>query len=149
VKKIKDAFEKPFRNNSTSTLPSTFEAGSSNEVIGHTNNGKSKGGETATHLPESSTTRDRPWPPREPSPIWDLELDLDLDANVNTHPSPESGSPPVSRPTTKSDGSGNVDLKREGSSSPIWDIELDLNGSDEDDNAGGKGKDGFGAAQLL
>jgi len=143
VKKIKDAFEKSFRNNATSTLtPQSRSIFDSSLSVAGTNtqggNGKGKGKEKIPSLPESSTTAlDHPRPPREPSPVWDLELDLDvdvdMDAGIENHISPESGPPPVSRPTY-------------GSSSPAWDIELDLGGSDGDD---GKGKHGFGAAALL
>jgi DNA excision repair protein ERCC-1 len=140
VKKIKDAFERPFRHNATSTLPSTFEAEKLNSATG---NEKSKGKEVARSLPESSTTGDYPRPPREPSPIWDLELDLDVDGNA--HISPESRPSPVPRAPDKSANGNNVD-GRQGSSSPIWDIDLDLNGSDGID---GKEKGGFGGARLL
>jgi len=146
VKKIKDAFEKPFRNHATSTLPSTYIAASSNTTINYGDNAKGKSKEKATSLPKSSTTN-RTRPPRELSLVWDLELDLDLDVN-----SPESGPPPIQRlQDTSFNGKGNVDIRMDRSPSPIWDIELDLNGSDEDDSqdSKGKGKAGFGAAELL
>jgi DNA excision repair protein ERCC-1 len=134
VKKIKDAFEKPFRNHATSILSSIYNAASASTVVCDTD-GKGKGKEKATSQPESSTTTRRI---REPSPVWDIELDLDLDID-----SPESGPPPVTRSREK----GEMARSR----SPIWDIELDLNGSDEEDNqdGNGKGKAGFGAAGLL
>jgi DNA excision repair protein ERCC-1 len=143
VKKIKDAFEKPFRNHATSTLTSTYNAASENTAVCDTD-GKGKGKEKAA---SQSGTTSRTRPPREPSPVWDIELDLDLDID-----SPESGPPPVSRPPEKgSNSEGNGEAKRARSPSPIWDIELDLNGSDEEDNQDGKGKGkaGFGAAELL
>ncbi|KIM75474.1 hypothetical protein PILCRDRAFT_827178 [Piloderma croceum F 1598] len=147
VKKIKDAFEKPFRNHATSTLLSTYNTASASTVVCDTD-GKGKGKEKATSQPESSTTT-RIRPPREPSPVWDIELDLDRDININ---SPESGPPPVTRPPEKGPNSkDNGEVKRARSPSPIWDIELDLNGSDEEDNQDGKGKGKarFGAAELL
>jgi DNA excision repair protein ERCC-1 len=147
VKKIKDAFEKPFRNNATTSLPSQSRSifnASSSAAVDLTSKGKGK--EKATSLSESSTTpRDRLRPPREPSPIWDLELDLDLDADASIDNSPQSGPPPVPRTP---DARADVDLMNE-SSSPVWDIELDLNGSDDDNDAQGRGQDGFGAAALL
>jgi len=144
VKKIKDAFEKPFRNNATSSLPSQsrsiFDAGLSAAVVDPTSKGrgKEKAAESSTTPPDSRR------PPREPSPVWDLELDLDLDADagIDSHNSPQSGPPPVPRtPATPA----NIHLRDE-SSSPVWDIELDLNVSDDDNDVHGKG---FGAAALL
>jgi DNA excision repair protein ERCC-1 len=144
VKKIKDAFEKPFRNDATSTLQtrSIFDASSSTGPNTNSSDGQDK--ETVISLLESDmTTRDRPRP-REPSPVWDLELELDLDGNTDAdnHILPENGPPLVSRHTDDSK------LGRDESSSPVWDIELDLNGSD-DDNDDERGNDGFGAAALL
>lgn len=140
MKKIKDAFEKPFRHNATSILPSTSEAEKSRSATG---SGEPKGTEVAGSLPEFSKPGNYPRPPREPSPIWDLELDLDID--VNAHIFPENGPSPVPRATDKS-VNGNVDAKRQRSLSPIW---LDLHGSDGDDDVDGKEKGGFGGVRLL
>lgn len=51
-------------------------------------------------------------PPREPSPVWDIELDLNDDEDLDR--------PPTSGPSTRP--------PRE--PSPVWDIELDLNDDD-------------------
>lgn len=76
VRRIKDAFEKPFRNQSTSAdfslgsqvppAPAGNPAPPANELLVGTNN-KGKQKET---LPPASP------PDREPSPVWDIELDL-------------------------------------------------------------------------
>jgi len=136
VKKVKDAFEKPFRNNATSSLPAPPIPHSTSET------GKSKGKEreaSSRTTPEATTSRTR-----LPSPVWDIELDLDVDGG-----SPESGPPPVSREprmaeNTKIQNVNSESVLRNRSPSPMWDIELDLNGSDEDNQP-----DGFGAAALL
>ena len=138
VKKIKDAFEKPFRNHATSTLPSIYNAANTSTVVCKKDKRKEK---AAVQLDSSTTTPT--WPPREPSPVWDIELDLDLDIDA-----PEGG-PFVSRAPEKGQNTkGNGEAR---SPSPIWDIELDLNGHDEEDNQDDKGKRkaGFGAAELL
>ncbi|KAJ3511746.1 hypothetical protein NLJ89_g3918 [Agrocybe chaxingu] len=64
VKNIKNAFEKPFRNQATSSLAS-----------------QGKKAVPAALAPSASSSSSRPpqqRPPREPSPAWDIESDLDL-----------------------------------------------------------------------
>jgi len=145
VKRVKDAFEKPFRNNATSMIPSSFADASrlpatdSSGIPSSSTSGTSKGKEressrTTSPVPES-TSHARP--PREPSPVWDIELDLDLDGNN----SPESGPPPVTL-SRQLDAVVNT-TKRIRSPSPMWDIELDLNASDDDQS------DRFVTAGLL
>jgi DNA excision repair protein ERCC-1 len=122
VKKMKEAFERPFRNQATSTLQATTSSFVANDGMG---DGQGGGVERAFSEPEPSMVA-RTRAPRQPSPVWDIELHLDLD--VNTHLSPESGPPPTSRADTNLCG---ISATKE-PSSPVWDIELDLNGSDED-----------------
>lgn len=125
VKNLKAAFEKPFRNNATDSLSSSAsqlkKSARDDEVAGPSKYNE-KRREDLEHLRQVTANR----PPREPSPVWDIELDLnDLSppvATAETGPLPESFSRlpveetdhPVSR------------------SSPVWDIELDLNGSGDE-----------------
>ncbi|KDQ28085.1 hypothetical protein PLEOSDRAFT_1112855 [Pleurotus ostreatus PC15] len=101
VKNIKNAFDKPFRNHATSTLPlpstqrSALASGAPTLVASDPSKGKSK------------------QPARSPSPAWDIE-DIDLDSPPRDLPIP---APPTSSKTTGADAS-------------TWDIELDLNDSD-------------------
>lgn len=143
VRRIKDAFEKPFRNNATSTLPSTLLASQSkrsndndNEDSMAPNRDQAKAREVDETLPLETSSRSRP--PRSPSPVWDIELDL--------NGSPENGPPPTSETPGKSPSADNPGLRKGRSPSPMWDIELDLTGSDDD---AGTVKEGFGKAALL
>jgi len=56
VKNIKNAFEKPFRNHATNTL--AFMASSQSQ-------------DGTEYVPDTDSYR----PPRDPSPVWDIELD--------------------------------------------------------------------------
>ncbi|KAJ4498053.1 restriction endonuclease type II-like protein [Lentinula lateritia] len=67
VKNIKNAFEKPFRNHATNTL--AFMASSPSQ--GPMGNEPHDGVEQGNTVAEPSYK-----PPREPSPVWDIELDL-------------------------------------------------------------------------
>ncbi|KAK0461170.1 restriction endonuclease type II-like protein [Desarmillaria tabescens] len=80
ARNIKNAFEKPFRNNATTSLAvlSTMKEQES-DAQPTTNNSSSKGKEKAA-IPTSPPVR----PPRSPSPVWDIELDL------TPPPSPEA-----------------------------------------------------------
>ncbi|PIL27463.1 hypothetical protein GSI_10612 [Ganoderma sinense ZZ0214-1] len=141
AKRIQDAFNKPFRNNTTSALPvsTQLQLRSSQQASAGTeerpsSHDKGKGRAQESDLPDEgdlipaqrvpSPPRPPPAPrPRPPSPTWDIELDL------NCTPSPETGPPPV----------------RKRPPSPVWDIELDLNASDveddDDDNERGNGRE--------
>lgn len=80
VRRIKDAFEKPFRNQSTS---STFSLGGQVLPVNPRNLG-SPANETppadANDEQKEKEAPPRASPPecqfREPSPVWDIELDL-------------------------------------------------------------------------
>ncbi|KAI0699570.1 restriction endonuclease type II-like protein, partial [Cytidiella melzeri] len=130
VKRLKDAFDKPFRNSSTSTIPFQSQripqqAPDNEPAPAISGNDKGKGKEKVADfcadvdVPTASSSQHRP---REPTnPTWDIELDL------NTSPSPEH-QPPAhqaqsGKPTEKT---------RKRPPSPVWDIELDLNESDEE-----------------
>ncbi|PCH43674.1 DNA repair protein rad10 [Wolfiporia cocos MD-104 SS10] len=113
AKRIRDAFERPFRNNAISTLsPASWQVQSG---IVQADKGKGKERDTS---PSSATTAAsdpvQPRRPREPSPVWDIELDL--------NPTP---SPPEVADTTPA---------RKRPPSPVWDIELDLNDSDPEES---------------
>lgn len=128
MKRIKDAFEKPFRSSTSNTLP--FPSQSQNQADTPANIGRrvDKGKQRA----EADVA---PRPPREPSPVWDIELDLD----VTPPPSPL---PAQDKP----------DTSRKRPSSPVWDIELNLNDSDLEDSSRKRHKgddDGFGTTDLL
>lgn len=120
VKRLKDAFEKPFRTSSTNAISSQAQALSqtSASVAGPSTVDKGKGKETATNTASEMAPPPRP---REPSPAWDIELDL------NDFPSPGPDPPPSPRPPQPE-----TSLKRP--ASPVWDIELDLNESDVDED---------------
>lgn len=122
VKNIKNAFEKPFRNNATTSLAvlasqaktdasnsqSTTTAPPANRPPA-TSNSKSKGKERAVDLPPAATSSR---PIREPSPVWDIELD-NSSPTSETGPLPETYTAPSAPPVR--------------AESPVWDIELDLN----------------------
>ena len=130
AKRIRDAFNKPFRNNSTSALPiSTQVQLRASQQAGDANsNGRvdELDAEAADEydVRARAPTPPRPPPaprPRPPSPTWDIELDLN---ESSPEPTAESGPPPV----------------RKRPPSPTWDIELDLNDTDEDDPMDGRDK---------
>ncbi|KAI0746698.1 restriction endonuclease type II-like protein [Daedaleopsis nitida] len=159
AKRIQDAFNKPFRNNSTSALPvsSQLQLRAEPSSQGGRGKGKEPAHDEVDDEPEGSSTSLQPefrapTPPRpppaprarvtrDPSPAWDIELDLE----GSPEPSAESGPPPV----------------RKRPPSPVWDIELDLNTSDTDDDGddamtGGRerkrlreGSGEFGAPSML
>ncbi|KAI0777637.1 restriction endonuclease type II-like protein [Trametes elegans] len=146
AKRIQDAFNKPFRNNSTSALPISSQlqlrasqqpaasqgsgegkerandlstqASSSTQVVGPSGTSDSQ---TTTPVVPRAPPAPRSRAPREPSPVWDIELDL----NDSPEPTPEIGPPPVG-----------PSVSRKRPPSPMWDIELDLNASDGEDNGG-------------
>ena len=123
VKRIKDAFEKPFRNNATSALSFNQTAISQDAGdVAHSGKGKERAVDPSLELlasPNLLGLSEASRRTREPSPPWDIELDL------NESPPPEVV-PHEHEAVSK---------KRARSPSPVWDIELDLNPSDlEDDN---------------
>ncbi|KAI0646264.1 restriction endonuclease type II-like protein [Trametes meyenii] len=163
ARRIQDAFNKPFRNNSTSALPvsTPLQLGASQRPVPSESESapSAKGKERANgHERErrdpSPPAAPRPPPaprpraPREPSPVWDIELDL----NDSPEPTPESGPPPVAgQPPAGS---------RKRPPSPVWDIELDLNASDTEGDTEtearerkkpreGSGELGFGVPAVL
>lgn len=146
VKRIKDAFEKPFRGNGSAVLPFASQRQDGNSSVDQRLAAKNKGKQRAD---ADAPTR----LPREPSPVWDLELDL------NTPPPDEQSRPPTPPPrTTTIDGDTS---SRKRPPSPTWEIELDLNPSDIEDaeTAPKRQKSGhpendndnddFGAADML
>ncbi|KAK0485895.1 restriction endonuclease type II-like protein [Armillaria novae-zelandiae] len=103
TKNIKNAFEKPFRNNATTSLAvlSTMMEQESDVQPTAAASSSSKGKEKAA-MPASPPVR----PPRSPSPVWDIELDL------TPPPEPEARSPRQAQTEPESDAAQNwiVDL---------------------------------------
>jgi len=124
VKRIKDTFEKPFRNKATSA---TFSLGTQvlsaqkaatapttdDEIPPASTNAGVNG--QGMSLPASPSYR----PPSEPNPMWDIELDLDSPTTMFNGPE-------------KTQAYATVPEGRPRSPSPVWDIELDLNEPDDD-----------------
>ncbi|KAH7927130.1 DNA repair protein rad10 [Leucogyrophana mollusca] len=146
VRRIKDAFEKPFRNKVTS---SKFSLGSQVDrtpqdddadalSVGASAKGKGKEKEPVSVATSSQGSR----PPRESSPVWDIELDLD------SSPPPASTSGPKPSQLEEPYWGSQLSAPRlQRSPSPTWDIELDLNEddaveADKDDTIGPFGKPG-------
>ncbi|GJE95452.1 DNA repair protein rad1 [Phanerochaete sordida] len=141
VKRIKDAFEKPFRGAGAGVLPfASQQRPAGSEGSGAVDARLSAKGKARARA-EESTPGPAPRPPRSPSPVWDLELDL------NTPPPDELPPPPAPQP-------------RKRPPSPVWDIELDLNPSDVEEETArkrhksvhpedGGDDDGFGTMDLL
>ncbi|KAI0360729.1 hypothetical protein OH77DRAFT_1393388 [Trametes cingulata] len=174
AKRIQDAFNKPFRNNSTSALPITSQLQLRASQRPASSQGSGKGKERASEVglaartTSSTETRElednqaegvsvpsaprpppapRPRPPRDPSPVWDIELDL----NDSPEPTPESGPAPLGTAVSNA---------RKRPPSPVWDIELDLNATDVEEGADGdedgrgrkrprEGSGEFGAPTML
>jgi DNA excision repair protein ERCC-1 len=134
VRRMKEAFDRPFRAEPPSTVPA-FDSHASQATpvpsgLYASNKGKEKAvpvreasppwdvesidspSSTAPLLKDAAAVRQS----RPPSPAWDIELDL------NASPSP----PPPARPPPPLASAG----KRP--ASPVWDFELDLNPSDEE-----------------
>ncbi|EMD37394.1 hypothetical protein CERSUDRAFT_114066 [Gelatoporia subvermispora B] len=125
ARRMKDAFEKPFRTGTTSAL--SFQPTQSKPASQAPASQSVKGKERARTPPfehESGPPMKRPRPPREQSPVWDIELDLN--GSPSPSPTPESGPPPQRispAPPAQSEE------RRKRPQSPVWDIELDLNES--------------------
>ncbi|GBE80982.1 Mating-type switching protein [Sparassis crispa] len=81
AKRVKDAFEKPFRNSAMTTLPSQFQQYSRAGGLDESNPQQSTTRGSASQSELSTSTRK----PREPSPVWDIELDLN-----DSTPTPET-----------------------------------------------------------
>ncbi|KAG2364913.1 restriction endonuclease type II-like protein [Suillus spraguei] len=122
VRRIKDAFDKPFRNRATSAV---FSVGSQvprdagDEVVSTSNGEKVLEVAEREAVPGSKAIlepvagvrgkgKGKELAQRSPSPVWDIELDLD------SPPPTASSGPPPREP------------------SPVWDIELDLNDDSDD-----------------
>ncbi|KZT28939.1 DNA repair protein rad10 [Neolentinus lepideus HHB14362 ss-1] len=105
VRRMKDAFDKPFRNSATSIVPYT----------------------TSQPRPSKGKEKDKTGE-REPSVLWGD----DIDVSEFTTPAPEPISASKAgnaQPRQVSEG----EVPRKRPPSPVWDIELDLNDSDLED----------------
>ncbi|KAG1828961.1 restriction endonuclease type II-like protein [Suillus variegatus] len=118
VRRIKDAFDKPFRNRATSavfSVGSQVTRGAGDEVVSTSNDvtepNAASGSKTISDSAPAQSGKGKGKEPaqRSPSPVWDIELDL------NTPPPVASSGPPLPREP-----------------SPAWDIELDLNDDSDD-----------------
>ncbi|KAG1895553.1 restriction endonuclease type II-like protein [Suillus fuscotomentosus] len=118
VRRIKDAFDKPFRNRATSavfSVGSQVTRGAGDEVVSTSNDvtepNAASGSKTISDSAPAQSGKGKGKEPaqRSPSPVWDIELDLD------TPPPVASSGPPLPREP-----------------SPAWDIELDLNDDSDD-----------------
>ncbi|KAH9896817.1 restriction endonuclease type II-like protein [Cubamyces lactineus] len=133
AKRIQDAFNKPFRNNSTSAPPvsTQLQLRASQQSATAAEDSTNEDSAQSAQLTAPSAPRPPPAPrprvPREPSPLWDIELDL----NDSPEQTPETGPPPVG---------GALVTSRKRPPSPVWDIELDLNASETEDD-GNEGED--------
>ncbi|TFY57183.1 hypothetical protein EVG20_g8642 [Dentipellis fragilis] len=132
VARMKDAFERPFRNNATSallsepsapestSLPNTASTSTVADVATNKDSSKGKGKEKEKENSASIAGPSNialPGSGRAESPPWDIELDL----NSPTPPPPPSSQPRTQiQPTPKPQNPSRAE-------SPIWDIELDLN----------------------
>lgn len=143
VKRIRDAFEKPFRSSATSSLPFQSQSQSQSQKQRQENahaapavadKGKQKAQDVGARRP------------REPSPEWNFDLDFD---------SPPASPSPPPQPQNAMEGS---QVSRKRPPSPVWDIELDLNESDVEESVTRKRHKGghddeideeFGSANLL
>lgn len=121
VRRIKDAFEKPF-------YPRSADGVSTSDRLTSAIQGKQKALSFSSQLPSQSGDDTLSRPPaanRPPSPVWDIELDLnedlnDYDSNLpSIQPPPSKAHEPPAR-----------------TQSPVWDIELDLNDSTSDNEGG-------------
>ncbi|KAG1765015.1 restriction endonuclease type II-like protein [Suillus occidentalis] len=128
VRRIKDAFDKPFRNRATNavfSVGSQVPRGAGDEVVSTSNaenvlevaEPKAASGSKAILDSEPAQIgvkgkgkgKGKQSAQRSPSPVWDIELDLD-----SPPPAMSSGSPPPREPSS------------------VWDIELDLNDDSDD-----------------
>jgi DNA excision repair protein ERCC-1 len=154
VRRLKDAFEKPFRQNVTNAV-STW----SQQPGSRLDNAPSQVQQTTSSITAAPlatlTTQGEPRQPvaglatsgaatstvrrrASPSPDWDMEFDSLPNEDVPYNPqSPQPPQPPYNsspdasaRPMPTAPSSTIAGNKRP--PSPIWDLELDLNPSDED-----------------
>ncbi|EAU91778.2 DNA excision repair protein ERCC-1 [Coprinopsis cinerea okayama7 len=94
VKNMKNAFEKPFRNNATSTLTSSQ---SQARAPGPSSQRETQGASAARNSnmeAGTSLATQRRRGNRSPSPAWDIELDLDLPDANDPAPTPPPAPPP-------------------------------------------------------
>ncbi|KAI0733221.1 DNA repair protein rad10 [Fomitopsis betulina] len=136
AKRIQDAFRKPFRNHTTSGLSTQLMETHLSQAKQDKGKGKASDASrpsdvTIFALPSDTFTR----PPRQPSPMWDIELDL------NTPSPPSSSAVEVLKatktPTADADASsstGPLTSRRKRPLSPAWDIELDLDESEAEES---------------
>ncbi|EIN11327.1 DNA repair protein rad10 [Punctularia strigosozonata HHB-11173 SS5] len=129
VRRIKDAFEKPFRHHVTDSVPTTntLRSVAQSEFRADDAAAQTQIDEAYVRPSTSTASTSAPRPPRPRSPDWDMEFDSlpidDLEA-LSDQPGP--------RPSRPEDSVRDTAARRKRSPSPIWDLELDLNPSDEE-----------------
>lgn len=156
MRRIVDAFDKPFRNKATSSLTqrqiqdasgvmeaedgriaeqparedAAMESGSAKDMEKE----KEKTTSKTRRVHDYGSAADMPPPPqsssaREPSPAWDIELDLNAEEqHVDLDPRlVKKARAPANEQNRKHDGGEEAETRRQRSPSPVWDIELDLN----------------------
>ncbi|KAJ2918065.1 hypothetical protein MD484_g2412, partial [Candolleomyces efflorescens] len=126
VKNLKNAFDKPFRNNATTTLLSASQIQPSQAAVSTSSTAQASADSNKNNNHDENVeavagpSKPRQRPPREPSPDWDLELGLDpLDVDdIDIPPRPPSPHRPL--PT-------DPERERSLAAQPEFDIDLDLN----------------------
>ena len=136
VKRIKDAFEKPFRNNATSALPLPSQQAQVLQNVPSTSELRPSLRPSATSLDDDEYLPQRERAPREASPTWDIELDL-------------NDSPPPPSPLQPAAVAPNPTQKRRRSPSIEWDIEKDVDDVDVDSTKKRLVDEEFGAPAVL
>ncbi|KAJ2931458.1 hypothetical protein H1R20_g5631, partial [Candolleomyces eurysporus] len=128
VKNLRNAFDKPFRNNATTTLLSASQIQSSQAAASTstaqpsapTAGGRLNSNEDDEAEAVAGPSKPRPRPPREPSPDWDIELGFEPLDNDDIDIPPRPPSPRRPLPT-------DPERERSLAAQPEFDIDLDLN----------------------
>lgn len=116
MRRLRDAFDKPFR---TKTGPTALSFASQQTIPQKDTITQASASKTNDPPVASSSRPGKARQEREPSPVWDIELDLNDDSpppgqNEEKELTPPPSTQPRKRPV-----------------SPVWDIELDLNSDEE------------------
>lgn len=133
AKRIQDAFRKPFRNHATSSLSAQLMTTHLSQAKQDKGKGKASDVSGITDMAASvQTSGASSGPPRNQSPVWDIELDLSIPSPPPTSTAKDLGTRTSTSPRAEA-GTSSIDpstSRRKRPPSPVWDIELDLNESD-------------------